>query len=180
MPDGGRSRVVSVGGLLALLLLTGCQSLSSLPFHIKPPKPPFRMSPLKNEVTIQGAPGMGPAPFKVDQAQAGMIEVKLTLSNPTGASIRMVWVEGSFISADSITYGIGVKGGPDPKAAPSPGPTTIDSKKQIQVTVIAIAKDGTPVAPVAKSIEPPYRVGLKLTVETPEKAWKGTVWVFVS
>jgi hypothetical protein len=138
------------------------------------------MAPLKNEVTIQAAPGMGPAPFKVDQAQAGIVEVKLTLSNPAPAPIRMVWAEGTFISADSIPYGIGVKGGPDPKAEPSPGPTTIDGKKQIQVTVIAITKDGKPVAPAAKSMEPPYRVGLKLTVETPGKAWRGTLWVFVS
>jgi hypothetical protein len=140
------------------------------------------MSPLKNEVTIQAAAGMGPAPFKVDQAQAGMIEVKLTLTNSTGVPIRLIWAEGNFISAESLTYGIGLRGGPDPKAAPlpSPGPTTIDAKKQVQVTVVAIAKDGTPVAPPAKSIEPPYRVGLKLTVDSAGKAWKGTVWVFVS
>jgi hypothetical protein len=162
---------------VALLLLTGCQYL---PINIKPPKPPFRMSPLKNEVTIQAAPGMGPAPFKVDQAQAGIVEVKLTLSNSTGAPIRMVWSDGTFISADSVSYAIGIKGGPDPRTQPSPGRTTIDAKKQAQVTVIAVGKDGKPVAPAVKSMEPPYRVGLKLTVETADKAWKGTVWVFVS
>ena len=177
MRHGVRSRVFTVWGPVVLLLLTGCQYL---PFNIKPPKPPFRMSPLKHEVTIQGAPGMGPAPFKVDQAQAGLVEVKLTLSNPTGAPIRMVWSEGTFISADSVSYAIGVKGVADPKTGPSPGRTTVDAKKQVQVTVIAITKDGKPVAPAVKSIEPPYRVGLKLTVETAEKAWKGTVWVFVS
>ncbi|MGH2396668.1 MAG: hypothetical protein ACRDFW_06705, partial [bacterium] len=62
LPHGVRARVMSIGAPLALLLLAGCQYL---PFSIKPPKPPIRMAPLKNEVTIQAAPGMGPAPFKV-------------------------------------------------------------------------------------------------------------------
>ena len=171
LSPGVCSRVLGAGVLLVLLPLSGCQYL---PFNIKPPKPPFRMSPLKHEVTLQPAQGMGPAPFKVDQAQAGATEVKLILSNPGASPIRVVWSEGTFISADSIPYSIGLKG------ASSPDPTTIDSKKQAQVTVIAVTKEGRPVAPAAKSMEPPYRVGLKLTVETAEKAWKGTVWIFVS
>ena len=170
-------RLLGAGGVLPLLLLSGCQYL---PFNIKPPKPPFRMSPLKHEVTLQSAQGMGPAPFKVDQAQAGPVEVKLTLSNPAGSLVRVVWTEGTFISADSIAYPIGLKAGPGHKGGSSPEPTTIDPKKQVQVTVIAVTKDGKPVAPAAKSMEPPYRVGLKLTIETPGQTWKGTLWVFVS
>jgi hypothetical protein len=50
----------------------------------------------------------------------------------------------------------------------------------VQVTVIALAKDGKPVGGQSKSMEPPYRVGLKVTVETSGEKWKGTVWVFVS
>lgn len=171
------SRGLGVGGSLVLLLFSGCQYL---PFELKPPKLPFRMSPLKHEVTLQAAPGMGPAPFKVDQAQAGPAEVKFTLSNPAVSSIRVVWTEGTFITADSITYPIGLKSGPGQKAGSSPEPTTIDSRGQVQVTVFAVTKDGTPVSPGGKSIEPPYRVGVKLTVETQGKTWKGTLWVFVS
>jgi hypothetical protein len=138
------------------------------------------MSPLKHEVTVQPGQGMGPAPFTVDKAQAGQAEVKLTLSNPGGAPIRVIWTEGTFITADSITYPIGVKGGPGQKPGSSPEPTTIDAKGQVQLTVVAVTKDGEPVAPEGKSIEPPFRIGLKLTVESQGKAWKGTVWVFVS
>jgi len=138
------------------------------------------MSPLKHEVTLQPASGMGPAPFKVDQAQAGATEVKLLLSNPGPSPIRVVWTEGTFISADSIPYSIGLQAGPGARGGLSSDPTTIDSKKQVQVTVIAVTKEGRPVASAAKSMEPPYRVGLKLTVEEADKAWKGTVWVFVS
>lgn len=177
MSHGIWLRLLWAGGALPLLLLAGCQYL---PFHIKPPKPPFRMSPLKHEVTLQPAQGMGPAPFKVDQAQAGPVEVKLTLSNPATSPIRVIWAEGTFISADSITYAIGLKAGLGQKGGAVSDPTTIDSKKQVQVTVIALTKDGKPVPPAAKSMEPPYRVGLKLTVETPGEKWKGTVWVFVS
>ena len=169
-----------MGGLVALMLLGGCQLLQLLPPEVRSPKMPFRMSPLKHEVTLQSGPGMGPAPFKVDQAQAGPAEVKLTLSNPAGSSIRVVWAEGTFITADSITYSIGLKGGPGQKAGSSPEPTTIDSKGQVQVTVVAVTKDGQLVAPAGKPMEPPYRVGLKLTVETGDKTWKGTLWVFVS
>ena len=174
---GVRLRLLGAGGVLTLLLLSGCQYL---PFNIKPPKPPFRMSPLKHEVTLQPAQGMGPAPFKVDQAQAGPVEVKLTLSNPATSPVRVIWSEGTFISADSIAYPIGLKAGPGQKGGAASDPTTIDSKQQVQVTVIAVTKDGKPVAPATKSMEPPYRVGLKLTVETPGEKWKGTVWVFVS
>jgi len=174
---GAWLRVLGAGGVLPLLLLSGCQYL---PFNIKPPKAPFRMSPLKHEVTLQPAQGMGPAPFRVDHAQAGPVEVKLTLSNPAASPIRVIWSGGTFISADSIAYPIGLKAGPGRTDESSPDPTTIDSKKQVQVTVIALTKDGKPVAPAAKSMEPPYRVGLKLTVETPGDGWKGTVWIFVS
>ena len=174
------SGIGGVGGLVALVLLGGCQLLQLLPPEVRSPKMPFRMSPLKHEVTLQSGPGMGPAPFKVDQAKAGPAEVKLTLSNPAGSSIRVVWAEGTFITADSITYPIGLKGSPSQKAGSSPEPTTIDSKGQVQVTVVAVTKDGQPVAPAGKPMEPPYRVGLKLTVETGDKTWKGTLWVFVS
>ncbi len=180
MSRGVVSKVGGIGGLLALVLLGGCQLLQLVPPEIRSPKMPFRMSPLKHEVTLQPAQGMGSAPFKVDQAQAGPAEVKLTLSNPAGSSIRVVWAEGTFITADSITYSIGLKGSPSQKAGSSPEPTTIDSKGQVQVTVVALTKDGQPVAPAGKPMEPPYRVGLKLTVETGDKTWKGTLWVFVS
>jgi len=174
------SRIGEVGGLVALLLLGGCELLQLLPPEIRSPKMPFRMSPLQHEVTLQPAPGMGLAPFKVDQAKAGPAEVKLTLSNPAASSIRIVWTEGSFITADSITYAIGLKGGPGQKPGSSPEPTTIDSKGRVDVTVVAVTKDGQSVAPEGKPMEPPYRVGLKLTVETGDKTWKGTLWVFVS
>jgi hypothetical protein len=59
-------------------------------------------------------------------------------------------------------------------------PTTIEPKGLVQVTVIAVAKDGKPVFGAGKSMEPPYRVGLKVTIETSGEKWKGTVWVFVS
>ncbi|HLC21272.1 MAG TPA: hypothetical protein VJM10_04085 [Candidatus Methylomirabilis sp.] len=174
------SRILGVGGILVLLVHSGCQDLPFLPKELRSPKLPFRMSPLKHEVTLQPAPGMGPAPFTVDQAQAGPGEVKLTLSNPAVSPIRVVWAEATFITADSITYPIGLKGGPGQKAGSSPEPTTIESKGRVQVTVVAVTKEGQPVAPEGKSIDPPYRVGIKLTVVTGEKAWKGTLWVFVS
>lgn len=171
------SRILAFGGLFVLLLLSGCQYL---PKELRSPKLPFRMSPFKHEVTLQPAPGMGPAPFTVDQAQAGPGEVKLTLSNPAVSPIRVVWAEATFITADSITYQIGLKGGPGQKAGSSPEPTTIESKGRVQVTVVAVTKEGQPVVPEGRSIEPPYRVGIKLTVQTSEKPWKGTLWVFVS
>jgi hypothetical protein len=138
------------------------------------------MSPYKHEVTLQPAPGMGPAPFKVDQAQAGPAEVKMTLSNPAASPLRVMWAEGTFITADSISYPIGVKGGPGQKEGASSGPTTVEPNGLVQVTVIALSRDGKPVVAQAKSMEPPYRVGLKITVETSGEKWKGTVWVFVS
>ncbi len=174
---GARLRPLATGGFLLLLLLAGCDYL---PAHLRSPKLPFRMSPLKHEVTIQPGPGMGSAPFKVDQAQAGQAEVKLTLSNPAGSAIRVIWTEGTFITADSIMYPIGLRGAPGGRSGSSPEPTTIDSKGQVHVTVVAVTQEGQPVAPEGKSIDPPYRVGLKLTVETQGKAWKGTLWVFVS
>ncbi len=174
------SRILGVGGILVLLVHSGCQDIPFLPKELRSPKLPFRMSPLKHEVTLQPAPGMGPAPFTVDQAQAGPGEVKLTLSNPTVSPIRVVWAEATFITADSITYPIGLRGGPGQKAGSSPEPTTIESKGRVQVTVVAVTKEGQQVAPEGKSIEPPYRVGIKLTVVTGENAWKGTLWVFVS
>ena len=122
------SRILGVGGILVLLVHSGCQDLPFLPKELRSPKLPFRMSPLKHEVTLQPAPGMGPAPFTVDQAQAGPGEVKLTLSNPAVSPIRVVWAEATFITADSITYPIGLKGGPGQKAGSSPEPTTIESK----------------------------------------------------
>jgi hypothetical protein len=173
-------KVVGVGGLLTLLLLGGCQLLQLVPPELRSPKMPFRMSPLKHEVTLQPAPGMGPAPFKVDQAQASPAEVKLTLSNPGASVIRVLWTEGTFITADSITYPIGVKGGPGQKGGVASDPTTIEPKGLVQVTVIAVAKDGKPVVAAGKPMEPPYRVGLKVTIETSGEKWKGTVWVFVS
>jgi len=163
-----------VGGLAALLLLSGCQFL---PPELRSIKSPIRMSPLKHEVTVQSAQGMGPAPFTIDQANAVSAEVSLTLSNPTASPIRVVWTEGIFITADSMSYPIGVKVGLD---GSSTGPTTIEPKSTIRVTVIALAKDGKLVASGGKSIEAPYRVGLKLAVESSIERWRGTVWVFVS
>jgi hypothetical protein len=120
---------------------------------------------------------MGPAPFKVDQANAGSAEVTLTLSNPTTSAIRVIWTGGTFITADSMSYPIGVKAGQD---QPSTEPTIIEPNGTHRMTVVALAKDGKPVTSGGKSIEPPYRVGLKLTVERSIERWKGTVWVFVS
>ena len=174
MSDRVLSRVVGVAGLVGLLLLPGCQFL---PPELRSVKSPIRMSPLKHEVTVQPAQGMGPAPFKIDQANAEAAEVKLTLSNPTASAIRVVWTEGTFITADSITYSIGVKTGQD---GSSTEPTIIEANSTIRVTVIALTKDGKPVASGGKSIEAPYRVGLKLAVERSIERWKGTVWVFVS
>lgn len=180
MSRGMWLHLLGVGGLLVFPLLSGCQLLQFLPAEIRKPKPLFRMSPLKHEVTLQAGPGMGPAPFKVDQAQAGPIEVKLTLSNSAASAIRVLWTEGTFITADSITYPIGVKGGPGQKGGMASDPTTIEPKGVVQVTVVAVAKDGKPVVAHGKPMEPPYRVGLKLTIETPGEKWKGTLWVFVS
>lgn len=174
----GLSRIVSVSGLLALLLLSGCQLIRQfVPPELRSIKSPIRLSPFKHEVTVQSAPGMGPAPFKVDQANAGSAEVTLTLSNPTTSVIRVIWTEGTFITADSMSYPIGVKPGPDRS---STEPTTIEPNGTLRMTVVALAKDGKPVVSGGKSIEPPYRVGLKLTVERSIERWKGTVWVFVS
>ena len=180
VPDSVWRRLVGIGGLAALLLFWGCQLLQFLPPEVRKPKPLFRMSPLKYEVTLQPAPGMGPAPFKVDQAQASPAEVKLTLSNPADSAVRVLWTEGTFITADSITYAIGLKGGPGQKGGVASDPTTIEPKGLVQVTVIAVAKDGKPVAAQGKPMGPPYRVGLKVTIETSGEKWKGTVWVFVS
>jgi len=180
VPDSVWRRLVGIGGLAALLLFWGCQLLQFLPPEVRKPKPLFRMSPLKYEVTLQPAPGMGPAPFKVDQAQASPAEVKLTLSNPADSAVRVLWTEGTFITADSITHPIGVKGGPGQKGGVASDPTTIEPKGLVQVTVIAVAKDGKPVVAVGRPMEPPYRVGLKVTVEAAGESWKGTMWVFVS
>lgn len=174
LPDWALSRIVGVGGLVALLLLPGCQFL---PPELRSLKSPIRLSPLKHEVTVQSAQGMGPAPFKIDQAHAGSADVKLTLSNSTASTIRVLWTEGSFITADSIVYAIGVKTGQD---EPSTEPTIIEANSTIRMTVIALTKDGKPVASGAKPVEAPYRVGLKLAVERSIEQWKGTVWVFVS
>lgn len=173
-PNRVLSGVVGVVGLVALLLLAGCQFL---PPELRSLKSPIRLSPLKHEVTVQPVPGMGPAPFKIDQANAGSAEVTLTLSNPTATTIRVVWTEGTFITADSIMYSIGVK---TDKDGPSARPTIIEPNSTIRVTVIALASDGKLVASGDKSVEPPYRVGLKFTVERSIERWKGTVWVFVS
>lgn len=167
------ARIVGVAGLVGLLLLSGCQFL---PPELRSFKSPIRLSPLKHEVAVQPAKGMGPAPFTVDQAKAGPAEVQLTLSNPTTSTIRMVWTEGTFITADSISYSIGVKTDRD---GSSIEPTIIESNSTIRITVIALAKDGKSVASRGKSIEAPYRVGLKLTAERGITRWKGTVWVFV-
>lgn len=174
MGDRVLSRIVGAGGLVALSLLLGCQLL---PADLRSPKLPFRFSPPKHEVTVQPAPGMGPAPFKVDQARAGPAEMRLTLSNTTASAIRVVWTEGILITADSITYPIGVKAGQDGLTSE---PTTIEPNGMVRVTVIALTKDGKPVASGGKSFGPPYRVGLKLVVEAAGEQWKGTVWIFVS
>lgn len=167
-------RAVGVVGLVALGLLPGCQFL---PPELRSVKPPIRFAPLKHEVTVQPAPGMGPAPFKIDQATAGAAEVKLTLSNSSTSAIRVVWTEGTFITADSIAYTMGVKTDKDGSSA---APTTIEPNSTLQVTVIALTKDGKLVASGGKSVEAPYRVGLKLMVERSFERWRGTVWVFVS
>lgn len=167
------TRCVSVAGLVGLLLLSGCQFL---PPELRSLKSPIRLSPLKHEVTIQPATGMGPAPFTVDQAKAGPTEAQLTLSNSTTSTIRVVWREGTFIAADSISYSIGVK---TDRGGFSTEPTIIESNSSVRITVIALAKDGKSAASEGKSIEAPYRVGLKLTAERGIMRWKGTVWVFV-
>lgn len=174
LPNRILSGAVGVVGLVALLLLPGCQFL---PPELRSLKSPIRLSPLKHEVTVQPASGMGPAPFQVDQANAGSAEVTLTFSNPTASAIRVIWTEGTFITAESIVYSIGVK---TDKNEPSTRPTTVEANSTIRVTVIALAVDGKPVASAGKSVEAPYRVGLKLTVERAIERWKGTVWVFVS
>jgi hypothetical protein len=173
LSDRVLSRVVGVAGLVGLLLLSGCEFL---PAEFRSVKSPIRLSPLKHEVTVQPAHGMGPAPFKIDQARAGSAEVQLTLSNPTTSTIRIVWTEGTFITADSIVYSIGVKTDRD---GSSTEPTIIEANSTIRVTVIALAKDRKPVTSGDKSVEAPYRVGLKLTAERALERWKGTVWVFV-
>lgn len=173
MPKGIISSVAGFAGLAGLLLLSGCQFL---PPELRTLKAPIRLSPFRHEVTIQPSRGMGPAPFTVDQARAKAAEVQLTLSNPTTSTIRVVWGEGTFITADSLAYAIGVKteGG-----EPSTRPTLIEANSTVRVTVIAVAKDGKSVTPDDKSIDAPYRVGLKLTAEQGITSWKGTVWVFV-
>src|SRR3972149_9587883 len=148
-------KVVGVGGLLTLLLLGGCQLLQLVPPELRSPKMPFRMSPLKHEVTLQPAPGMGPAPFKVDQAQASPAEVKLTLSNPGASAVRVLWAEGTFITADSITYPIGVKGGPGQKEGVASDATPIEPRGRVQGTFIAVARAGKPVVAAGKPVEPP-------------------------
>ncbi len=168
------SRHIGTVGLVILLLLPGCQFL---PPELRSLKSPIRLSPLKHEVTVQSASGMGPAPFKIDQANAGSAEVTLTISNPTGSTIRVIWTEGTFITADSIVYAIGVKTGQD---GPSTASTTIEANSTIRMTIVALTNDGKLVASKDKSIEAPYRVGLKLIVERSIERWKGTVWVFVS
>ncbi|MDE2059709.1 MAG: hypothetical protein KGL31_00965 [candidate division NC10 bacterium] len=167
------ARVAGVAGLMGLLLLSGCQFL---PPELRSLKSPIRLSPLKHEVTVQPATRMGPAPFTVDQAKAEPAEVQLTLSNPTTSTIRLVWTEGTFIAADSISYSIGVK---TDRGGLSTEPTIIESNSTIRITVIALAKDGKLAVSRGKSIEAPYRVGLKLIAERGITRWKGTVWVFV-
>lgn len=168
----------AVIGFVSLLLLSGCQGIRQfIPPELRSIKPPIRLEPLKHEVTVQSASGMGAAPFKIDQANAGSAEVMLTISNPTASTIRVIWTEGTFITADSIVYPIGVK---TDRHEASTAPTIIGANSTIHVTVIALAKDGKPVTPASKSIEAPYRVGLKLIVERALDRWKGTVWVFVS
>ena len=165
--------VVGTVGLGALLLISGCQFL---PPELRTLKSPIRLTPFKHEVTVQPDPGSGPAPFKIDFAKAGPAEVQLTLSNPTTSTIRVVWAEGTFITAESLSYAIGVKTDRD---GPSREPTIIEAHSTIRVTVIAIAKDGKSTASGSMSIEPPYRVGLKLSAERGLTRWKGIVWVFV-
>jgi hypothetical protein len=167
-------RLVGAGGLMVLLMLPGCQFL---PPEFRSIKPPIRLAPLKHEVTVQSAPGMGPAPFRIDQANAGSAEVQLTVSNPTASTIRIIWTEGKFITSDSIVYAIGVK---SVEEGASTASTTIKANGTIQITVVALTKDGKPVVPEEKSIEAPYRVGLKLAIEHSIERWNGTVWIFVS
>jgi hypothetical protein len=119
---------------------------------------------------------MGPAPFKIDQAKAGSAEVQLTVSNPTTSTIRLVWTEGTFITAESISYAMGVKTDRD---GSSTEPTIIEANSTIRMTVIAIIKDDKSKVSGSKPIEAPYRVGLKLIAERGLTRWKGTVWVFV-
>jgi len=167
-------RVARIAGAVGLLLLSGCQFI---PPELRTFKSPIRLSPLKHEVTVQPAKGMDPAPFKIDHAKAGSAEVQLTISNPTSSTIRIAWTNGIFITADSISYAIGVKTDRDRF---STQPTTIEPNSTVQVTLVAIGKDGKPVVPVGKSIEAPFRVGLKVTAERGIMQWRGTVWVFVS
>jgi hypothetical protein len=167
------SRAVNVSGLVGLLLLSGCQLL---PPELRTLKSPIRLTPFKHEVTVQPARGMDPAPFKIDRAKAGSADVQLTFSNPTTSTIRVVWAGGTFITAESLSYAIGVKTDRD---GLSTEPTIIEANSTIQMTVIAIDKDGKSVATGSKSIEAPYRVGLKFTAEHGLTRWKGTVWVFV-
>jgi hypothetical protein len=167
------SRAVNVAGALGLLLLSGCQFL---PPELRTLKSPIRLTPFKHEVTVQPARGMGPAPFKIDRAKAGSAEAQLTVSNPDTSAIRVVWAEGTFITAESISYAIGVKTDRD---GLSTQPTIIEANSTIQMTVVAIGKDGKSVAAESKSIEAPYRIGLKFTAERGLTRWKGTVWVFV-
>jgi hypothetical protein len=170
--------LIGIAGLVGLLLLPGCQLIRQfVPPEIRTIKSPIRLSPLKHEVTVQPAQGMGPAPFKVDQANAGAAEVTLTISNPTASTIRVIWAEGMFITADSMVYAMGVKIGKD---EPSTASMSIEANGTTRLTIVALTKDGKPVAPGVKTIEAPYRVGLKLTVERSLERWKGTVWVFVS
>lgn len=167
------ARGAAVAGLAALVLLSGCQFL---PPELRTLKSPIRLSPLKHEVTVQPARGMGPAPFTVEHAKAGPAEVQLTLSNPTTSPIRVVWAGGTFITAESISYGIGVK---TDREGPSTEPTIIEANSTMRMTVVPIGGDGKSVASGSQSIEAPYRVGLKLAVERSFERWRGTVWVFV-
>jgi beta-lactamase regulating signal transducer with metallopeptidase domain len=166
-------RGVSGLGLVGLLLLAGCQFL---PPELRTLKSPIRFTPFKHEVTVQPARGMGTAPFTIDRAKAEWAEVQLTVTNPTTSAIRVVWAEGTFITAESIPHAIGVKNDRD---GLSTEPTIIEANSTIRITVMAITKDGKPIASGSKSIEAPYRVGLKLTAERGLTRWKGTVWVFV-
>ena len=165
--------VVSTVGLVGLLVVSGCQFL---PPELRTLKSPIRLTPFRHEVTVQPARGMGPAPFTIDSAKAKATEVQLTLSNPTTSTIRLVWREGTFITAESIPNNIGVKTDRDGSSTAS---TTIEPNSTVRMTVIALPKDGKAIAPGSAAIEPPYRVGLKLTVERGLTRWKGTVWVFV-
>jgi hypothetical protein len=158
-------------------LLAGCQYL---PASLRAPKLPFRTSPLRHDVTVQPAPGMGPPPFTVDRAEAAATEVRLILANASGSPIRVVWREGTFIAADSIGYAIGVRAGASRNGGLVSEPTTIDPGGKAQVTAIALTREGKPVSPTTVSVEPPFRIGLKLAVETAGMPWKGTLWVFVS